>query len=134
MNNGGSSIGNSNKTILVKDKVWSELFNLKNEMGCRSINDVIFNLISVYRKYIAMVHELNVMRLMCTEFLDSRASLNGWVNVLRKRLSKDEVPIALTILKFDGNDIYVVDKEKCMSFLKTIIPEKMPDEVLNEGE
>lgn len=86
-----------------------ELERLKEELGCKSFNEVMAVLIDNYRN----VKKNLIKAIMCNDLSQASASYQGWVRILAKRgLGADEIAEALGYLMGNPEDMKV-DKTRC---------------------
>jgi len=95
--------------VVLRREVKEKLMELRSEMGVRSINDVVSNLVEFYEKSRAEAVRITV----CNDLGSAAASYQGWVRILAARgLTPTEIAEALNYLTGTLEDLRV-DKKKC---------------------
>jgi len=103
-------------TIAVKMTTAEKLLDLKKKHSFKTMDELISKLVSVFHEHTESARHSRVKKVLCSDLLESKASLQGWVKLLQKKLPSDDIITAITsYLVPDTNDkeILLVNKSKC---------------------
>jgi len=103
-------------TIAVKSSTFRQLVEIKSKYGFKTMDELISKLVSVFHEYTEAVKHSRVKKVLCNDLLESKASLQGWVKLLQKKLSSDDIITAITsylVPDTSDRETLVVNKSKC---------------------
>ena len=106
--------------ISVERSVRDRLLRLKEEVGARTWDELLEELLRAYREYRNFRVKQKILKLLCNHYKESSASVIGWVRIVYKHFSSSEefdtaLQILPTLLKKSSSEqeAYVVNREKC---------------------
>jgi len=106
--------------ISVERSVRDRLLRLKEEVGARTWDELLEELLKAYREYRNFRVKQKILKLLCNHYSEASASPFAWPLMLRKHFrDADEYNTALVMLQkmLSRNprnpDEYIVDRERC---------------------
>jgi hypothetical protein len=102
--------------VPVRHETYASLAKLKTELGVKSLEEVVQQLLKAYDDYKQLQIREKVRKVVCNDLSESRASLPGWMKILPPKLgSSDLVLAALDYLVPDPKEpgIFIVSKDRC---------------------